>query len=266
MSVRKEIIGEAEIYLADCLDVLPTLSMVDHILTDPPFEDHMHVAKANARGLRLDGYASPKAVDFESITAIRDAVSTRMRMACNGWLIAFCTPEGIAPWRDSLEMAGCRYKRACFWIKPDSAPQFNGQGPAMAVEPFVTAWCGEGVSKWNGGGRRNFFTYPTNNPEREGSHPTEKPLSLMRELIELFTSPGDLILDPFMGSGTTGVACLQMGRRFIGIESQEHYFNLACKRLKAAYSQPRLPLEPVMKQAGLFDPEEITQPPKENAS
>lgn len=228
------------IYQGSCLEIMPPLGKVAHVLTDPPFEDHMHVSKENARGIRTDGHASPKPLDFTSITSIRDQAAEKMVALCDGWLLAFCTPEGIAPWRDAIEMAGAHYKRACFWYKPDSAPQFNGQGPAMAVEPFVTAWCGSGVSVWNGGGRRNLFQAMTNNSDREGTHPTEKPDALMRELISLFTNPGDLILDPFMGSGTTGVAAVKLGRRFIGIEKDPRYFEIARQRLSQALAQPDL--------------------------
>lgn len=62
----------------------------------------------------------------------------------------------------------------------------------------------------------------------------------MNELIHLFTEPGDLVIDPFMGSGSTGVACLELGRRFIGIERDSGYFKIACSRLQAATAQHRL--------------------------
>src|SRR5690606_12669276 len=149
----------------------------------------------------------PRPVDFGSIEDIREEVACEIARVCAGWALVFCTPEGIAPWRDAFESSDVRYKRACFWVKPDSAPQFNGQGPAMAVEPFVAVWCGKGPSRWNGGGKRNFWTFGTNAPIRDGRHPTEKPVDLMTALLADFTQPGDLVLDPFMGSGTTGVAC-----------------------------------------------------------
>ena len=166
-----------------------------------------------------------------------------MVKVCKGWLAIFCTPEGVAPWRDSIETAGARYKRACIWNKPDSAPQFNGQGPAMGAEMFVTAWCGYGFSKWNGGGRRNVFTHSTNQSDRHGEHETEKPISLMLELVELFTNPGDLICDPFCGSGTTGIAAVRSGRKFIGIEKNERWFDLSCERIRSTLDQPDMFIE-----------------------
>ena len=74
-------------------------------------------------------------------------------------------------------------------------------------------------------------------------HPSPKPIEYMRKLIERVTSPGDTIFDPFMGSGTTGVACVQLGRSFIGIEIDENYFKIAKRRIEQAQLQMLLPLE-----------------------
>ena len=130
-----------------------------------------------------------------------------------------------------------KYKRACVWVKPDSTPQFNGQCPAMGAENFIVAWAGTGHSRWNAGGKRGVYTHLVNNPERTGLHPTEKPRRLMAEIIGDFTNAGQTILDPFMGSGTTGVAAVQMGRDFIGIEKEERYFDIACQRIVDAQRQ-----------------------------
>jgi site-specific DNA-methyltransferase (adenine-specific) len=237
-SFHHEILAEGvEIFHADCFDILPQI-LADHIITDPPYESHMHLNKANASGIRLDGYASPKPLEFDSIDKIRPLVTPLMVNACKGWMLVFCTPEGVCLWRDEIEKTDAKYKRACVWIKPDSAPQFNGQGPAMGAEMFVSAWCGRGHSKWNGGGRRNVFTYLVNNHDREGSHPTEKPINLMKELVHLFSNENETICDPFMGSGTTGVACVKLGRKFIGIEIEKKWFDLSRKRIQEALDQP----------------------------
>lgn len=239
--------GRITLLQGDCLVVLETMASgaVDHVMSDPPYESNMHVAKAGARGVKVanskadlssgrsmrnDGQAALKTLDFDSIETIRPVVTRLMVKVSAGWLIAFCTPEGVAPWRDAIEAAGARYKRACTWVKPDAPPQFNGQGPAMGAESFVTAWCGGGVSRWNAGGKRGVYTHMTNGRTRDGRHPTEKPLDLMRELLRDFTKPDDLICDPFMGSGTTAVACILEGRRFIGIELSPAYFEIACQR------------------------------------
>ena len=236
-------IGNATIYNGDCLEIMAGLPQVDHVICDPPYEEHMHAAKRGveifgaAKRIRTDGHANPPPVDFSSIDGMRAPVADHISRLCAGWALIFCTPEGVAPWRDVVEASGARYKRACVWVKPDSAPQFNGQGPAMGAEMFVAAWCGSGHASWNGGGRRNIFTHPTNDRQRDGRHPTEKPIPLMAELLHLFTNPGQTILDPFVGSGTTGVACARMGRKFIGIELDKKYFDIACERIERAYAQ-----------------------------
>jgi site-specific DNA-methyltransferase (adenine-specific) len=210
----------------------------------------MHAAKRGEmvfgakRRIRIDGHANPPPVDFDSVDGLRDEVAAEVVRLSAGWVLLFCTPEGVAPWRDALEAAGARYKRACVWVKPDSAPQFNGQGPAMGAEMFVSAWCGSGFSRWNGGGRRNVFVYPCQPPDRTGLHPTEKPLSLMGELVRLFSNVGDVVLDPFMGIGSTGLAAIKLGRTFIGIEKDPKYFEIACKRIEDAYKQGDLFVSP----------------------
>ena len=226
--------GRITLFQGDCLEVMPTLDPVDHVMTDPPYEDAMHNAKKGGRGIRTDGKRELEGLDFASISAIRDPAAREMIRLSGGWLLVFCTPEGVAPWRDAIEAHGARYKRACVWVKPDAAPQFNGQGPAMGAEMLVTAWCGKGYSRWNGGGKRGVWTALVNSKSREGTHKTEKPLKLMAELLKDFTDEEQTILDPFMGSGTTGVACVLGRRRFIGIEREARYFDLSCRRIERA--------------------------------
>lgn len=243
-----------DLWLGDCRALLDHVGEFTAMITDPPYESHIHKAKSAKgmqRRLRTDGQRNPAAIDFSSIDGLREVVVEPLVQLCHGWFIAFCTPEGIAPWRNALKAAGAKYKRACFFCKTDAAPQFNGQGPAFAVEPFVTAWCGKGMSHWNGGGRRNWWALPTNGTDREGTHPTEKPLALMSEIVSLFTSPGDTVFDPFMGSGTTGVACVRSGRKFIGVERDPKYFAVAERRISTALAQADMfvdvpkPLKPV---------------------
>lgn len=226
-------IGSCQLYHADCLDVMASLK-VSHIISDPPYEAILHDAFGGLKDLRTDGQGRDvRELGFDCINPIRQQVCDLYKQVCDGWIINFCTSEGVAPWRDAIEASGMRYKRACVWVKPDAAPQFNGQGPALGHEMIVTAWAGKGHSKWNGGGRRGVFTHLTNQPDRDGSHPTQKPLPLMMELISLFTNEGDTVLDPFMGSGSTALACIKLNRKFIGIEKDEGYFNAAVNRIKA---------------------------------
>jgi site-specific DNA-methyltransferase (adenine-specific) len=245
---RTEVIGDATLILGDCLEILPTLGRVDHVITDPPYEAIMHAAKSGAaRRIRTDGRGPLTVLNFDCIDEIRGDVVAITANICDGWALFFCAPEGVGRWADAINESPAKYKRACVWIKPDSTPQLNGQGPAMGAESFVVAWCGSGYARWNAGGKRGVYTHLTNPPSRHGGHPTEKPASLMRELLGDFTNAGQTILDPFMGSGTTGVAALQLGRRFIGIEIDPGYFDIACRRIAEAWKQPRLFDEPKRK-------------------
>lgn len=125
----------------------------------------------------------------------------------------------------------------------------------MGHESIATAWAGADRMRWNGGGKHGVYVEPI--PQSRGGerlHPTLKPLALMEALVSDFTDPGELVCDPFAGSGTTGVACIRLGRRFIGWEREPKYFDVAVKRLRAAREQLRIPLavEPMGKQADLL--------------
>ena len=246
--VEPVVIGDCTLYQGDCLEILPTLGEVDAVVTDPPYEASLHASKNSLRGrVRADAGPDLRGLDFEPIDAIRANVVEISHPICRGWFIAFCTVEGVAKWADVINAAAPKYKRACIWVKPDSTPQLNGQGPAQGAECFVTAWCGAGHAKWNSGGKRGVYTHCVNGQARHGEHPTEKPTSLMAEILADFTKPSETILDPFMGSGTTGVACAKMGRKFIGIELEPKYFDIACKRIEDAYAQPDMFVEPPAK-------------------
>ena len=236
--MRIERIGDAVLYNGDCLEVMASLEPVDHVISDPPYEESLHASKNSLRGrVRADKGPDLKGLDFSSIDTIRQLVVDAATRVCTGWFIAFCTIEGVAYWAEAINASPMKYKRGCLWVKPDATPQLNGQGPGQGAECFVTAWNGAGHAKWNAGGKRGVYTHLTNQRDRDGRHPTEKPIPLMRELLQDFTNPGQTILDPFMGSGTTGVACAKMGRKFIGIELDPKYFDVACERIEKAYSQ-----------------------------
>ena len=203
--------------------------------------------KPAARRLRADGGPELATLDFDCIDDIRDDIANLIAKICGGWSLIFCAAEGVGRWADTINETTAKYKRACIWVKPDSTPQLNGQCPAVGHEGMVASWCGSGKSTWNAGGKRGVYTHLTNSKGRHGVHPTEKPIPLMKELLTDFTNQNDLICDPFMGSGTTGVACAQMGRRFIGIELNETYFEIACQRIEEAYQQPDLFVAPATK-------------------
>lgn len=240
-------IGDATLYLGDCLEILPTLGKVDAVVTDPPYEDELHAAVGKINRIRTDGRRVPDDLGFAGVNAQRRDIARAVVEVSAGWLILFSLAEGVRAWRDEIQSAGGKWDTCLAWIKPDASPRFNGQGAARGFECAVTAWCGSGYRKWNAGGKRGVYTHCVNGPNRQGEHPTEKPISLMMEMLSDFTQPGATILDPFMGSGTTGVACARLGRKFIGIEIEPRYFDIACKRIEEAYRQPRLFAEPKAK-------------------
>ena len=250
---RVERIGDATLILGDCLEVMPGLGKVDHVISDPPYEDVLHCAVGKINRIRTDGRRVPESLGFVGVDSRRSAIAKACVDVSDGWVVLFALAEGVRAWRDDIQAAGGKYDTCLAWVKPDSAPRFNGQGAARGFECAVTAWAGKGYRSWNAGGKRGVYTHCVNGHGRHGAHPTEKPVSLMREIIGDFTNPGQTILDPFMGSGTTNVACAKMGRRFVGIELDEGYFNIACRRIAEAYAQPDMFIEPLAKavQTGL---------------
>jgi site-specific DNA-methyltransferase (adenine-specific) len=249
--MRREVIGDATLYLGDCRDVLPTVRC-DHVITDPPYE-----AEAHGAGRRLLGRtaelkdarvreieAAP--LDFDALTDdLRQHLCAWAADSCSGWLLAFCQAEAVATWRAAMEAGGAKWRRAMVWVKPDSSPQLSGDRPAQGFESIAAAWCGDGPSRWNGGGKRGVFTYGKHDPGMghgggANEHPTQKPRLLMADLVQLFTQHGELIADPFMGSGTTGVAAMQAGRAFVGVERKAAYFEIACRRIEQAHNQGQL--------------------------
>lgn len=244
--IRKEVIGDCTLYHGNSLDLMESIGVVDHVICDPPYESIVHENnKRLSTGGPLKDKRNPFAVwDFESVEKIRDPFIEKIK--CNGWFIGFCIVEGVKAWEETIRKYNLKYKRTCLWIKPDGMPQFNGQCPGIGYECFVTAWRGKGHSKWNGGGKHGVY-YCNKGDNRYGGHPTEKPVKLMAEIIRDFTNENETVFDPFMGSGTTGVACVKINRKFIGIELNEKYFDLSCKRIEEAYNQPDMFVESVKK-------------------
>lgn len=243
--MRIESIGAATLYLADCLDVLPTLSPVQAVIADPPYESEAH-GESRILGSGRERTMRSRALSFSPMTEhLRADVARQCARLCSGWVLFFCQAEAVAAWRTQMDEAGMAWRRAMVWVKPDSSPQLSGDRPAQGYESIAAAWAGSGRSRWNGGGRRGVFVYGKHDPGsghggRRNEHPTQKPVALMADLVGLFSGMGDTVLDPFMGSGTTGVAATANGRRFIGIESNPAYFELACERIDYAQRQERL--------------------------
>jgi site-specific DNA-methyltransferase (adenine-specific) len=225
----------------DCLDVLPTIATgcVGHVITDPPYGEEFH---GKARTAGSDGFVRVEEYGFRGLsTGERLMLGMYIERVTARWALVFSDPESSRDWREALEQPGMRYCRKGVWIKLACAPQFNGDRPASGHEEITIAYASTdrtpGRTKWNGGGGRGVWTHPVVSAGKDGrEHPTVKPYELMAELIGLFTDPDDVILDPFCGSGTTGVAAVRLGRRFIGIEKEPKWAELSRERIAAECS------------------------------
>lgn len=220
-------IGDATIYLSDALDLMPQLGEVDCVLTDPPYDARTH---AGARTTKR-GKAVPL-VDFDCISEAQFIEFCAAAVAqARRWVVMSCAWQHAA----ELEKAGVPLVRLGVWHKPNGAPQFTGDRPGTGWEAIAILHR-EGKKRWNGGGHHAVWVCNI----EHGVHPTQKPLKLLMDWVAKFTDPGETVLDPFMGSATTGLACMKLGRKFIGIEKRRDYFELACQRLQDAYSQPSM--------------------------
>lgn len=229
-------------YRGDCTDILPTLDPVDHIITDPPYEAECHTsARRSRRGPTGPGFVSMP-LGFDAMTPeLRAYCGFAFALLCRRWCIVFSQIEGVPLWRTACgdkTKHGLKHARSCVWIKPDSTPQFTGDRPGSGYEMMEIMHAQNGRWRWNGGGRRGVFVHNCNSQKRnpDEDHQTPKPEPLMLELVELFTDPGETVLDAFAGSGTTGAVAVRTGRRFIGIEKERRWFDHCCERLRAEES------------------------------
>lgn len=206
------IIGDATLYLGDCREILPTLPKVDAVVTDPPY------------GI---GYKSP---------------SGRGQTVRGDYPVIAGDDEGFdpSPWLnfDDVVLFGANHfadklPPSPAWLVWDKRDGFTSNNNSDCE----LAW-----RKCGGSARliRHLWNGMLKDSERDQRrvHPTQKPVVVMEWCLSFVS--GLTVLDPFMGSGTTGVACANLGRKFIGIEIEPKYFEIACERIKAAYAQQRL--------------------------
>jgi DNA modification methylase len=238
MTWRDVINGDARWTLihGNCLQVLPELPdrSVGHVITDPPYL--LDFSKCITRG-RRDPTSRKRDMGYAPFTAEGlGAVAPHLARLADRWCLVFSDVESIHLWRASLVDGGQRYIRTGAWARSNPCPQFSGDRPGVGFEAATICHAKERRVHWNGGGLAAIWAHPQlhgTTADDGNAHPTPKPISLMLELVELFTDPGDIVLDPFAGSGTTGVACLRLGRRFIGIEKDAKFAAVARERLEA---------------------------------
>lgn len=226
-SFRKEVIGDCTLYLGDCLDLLPLLPKADSIVTDPPY---------SSGGFNESGKSGGSIGTTGKLRRIQgDTMSTggyfslmhRMLRSADASACYLFTDWRMWPFTtEAVELAGYRLRGMLVWNKG-----FGGMGARWKAQHELICWGTKVVSEM-GEGSGNVLTHARTGNE---FHPTEKPLSLVQHLVS--NAEGDLVVDPFMGSGTTGVACVKQRRPFIGIELDPAYFDIACRRIEEAYKQ-----------------------------
>lgn len=224
---------------ADNRELLPLLpaGAVDHCLSDPPYAARaMKNARSNGEtmkqrrdGLIYDfGYAALTPQD-------RRLVAREIARVTRRWAAIWCDIESDEAWRKLLRRYGHRYLRTAVWHREAGAPQFSGDRPAQDVEACVITHGAEVRLRWNGGGHGASLSQRivnTQDPLRD-IHATPKPYQLVERQVLQFSDPDDLILDPYVGSGTTGCAAVRNGRRFIGLEIDEQHARDARDRIAA---------------------------------
>lgn len=215
MPFEKVIIGNCTLYRGDCLEVMPTLPKVDAVVTDPPY------------GVGVAEWDKDFNRDWVNLIQAKDD--------CHAFV--FWSVDRLL---EFVPLPGFKYERVLVWHKPMSRSNQRA-GATWHWEPVFWYRAGkaklvECVSDVITVNPPIFRSHPEN-----VNHPTQKPLGIVKELVRL--SGSETILDPFMGSGTTGVACVKLGRKFIGIEIEKKYFDIAVERIRKAYDQPDLFIE-----------------------
>lgn len=214
--MRVETIGAATLYLGDCREILPTLDKVDAVITDPPYGIGEAAGKNKSRGkLAVAKDFGNDAWDNEPIS---DELIATVRQA-GKWAVIFGGNYYALP------------ATSCWliWDKENGDSDFADCEMAWTNLPKAVRRI---RYMWNGMLRAN--------GEARGDHPTQKPIGVMAWAINHVPAPCKSILDPFMGSGTTGVAAMQLERQFVGIERETKYFDIACRRIDDAQRQGRL--------------------------
>lgn len=240
---REEIIGDCRLILGDCLEVLPTLGKVDACITDPPYGQNHKVNTFHSNGKR------------DKAVVQRNGKSLMVRPNVHRPIHGDDKPFDPSPWlkvAPRIVMWGAHKFAdrlpAGSWLVWDKVPtgkirdQGDGEAawinddPPQPMRIHRLLWDGLCV----GAGSRHEVT-----AGQQRVHPTQKPIALMRWTIEQANlQSGDIVLDPYMGAGSTGIAAVRAGHPFIGIEIDEDYFDIACERIRKAYAQPDMFIEP----------------------
>jgi DNA modification methylase len=207
-----EIIGNCHLYLGDCREILPSLPKVDLVLTDPPYGIGASAGTGKYGRLKIEREGD---LNWDSEVPERELIDLSVA-AGNRAIVFGGNYFNLPPSRNFL-----------VW---DKGAGFKGRDFAECE----MAWC-----SWDANARVLTYDPLANGDYKFKEHPTQKPVRVMEWCIS-HAKNSTTVADPFMGSGTTGVACANMGKTFYGIEREPKYFDIACKRIEAAYAQGRL--------------------------
>jgi site-specific DNA-methyltransferase (adenine-specific) len=227
--IEPVVIGNATLYLGDCRDILPTLPKVDAVVTDPPYAERTHkMAKTNrgkGHGVALVDFGSLSDADFSWHVAMWLQIA-------DGWCVATCDFRHARLTYDLPE-----FVRLGAWVKPNPMPQISADRPGQGFETVAILHAGKRPKAWTRGGGAGVWTIPVVDSAEVS---TQKPIALAEAFVSDFTRHGETVLDPFMGSGTTGVACMNQGRAFVGVERDVVRFGISCRRIEDAQRQERM--------------------------
>jgi len=229
--VEPIIIGAATLYLGDSKAIVPSLAPVCCVVTDPPYRlTSGGKTPGGMRGGWMTDYDnSGTLVDCDiSWTEIMQLLYPIMREDTDAYVMT--NDKNIIDAWNAAIMAGFRFHNLLVWDKVTAV----ANRWYMKNCEFVLYLYKGAARRINDAGSKQLIRMQQVD---ESKHPTEKPVGLMMHYIENSTKPGQIVLDPFMGSGTTGVAALRSGRKFIGIESNKEWFDVACRRIEAATKQ-----------------------------
>lgn len=241
--MSKVTIGDATLYLGDCMDILPTLDKVDAVITDPPYSKRCHTGHDSGASTSRDK-ATRAALGYGYLT--KEQVSELAKAyseVCKGWIVWMTDSDLALIVRNALQENG-RYAFAPLpFYQPGRSVRLTGDGPCSWTDWIVPART-KAQNKWGTLPGGYIAGQGWNDKERMGGKPT----LLMDALVLDYSRAGNVVLDSHMGAGTTGVACIRNGRKFIGCEIDEKAFDIACQRIEQAVAQGQLFAPEPMKQ------------------
>lgn len=236
--MREEIIGDCRLILGDCRDILPTLGPVDAVVTDPPYGiDIAATGKVGATGRNGGGHrlGARSAKQYAASDWDRNGLSAEqwalIKALAPYWIVwggnhladVLGSSAGMLVWDKKCQNG---------WDDTFSELEVAWTNVITRAKGFRHLWAGA--------------IRASEHTANVREHPTQKPIALMEWCLG-YVPGAHTVLDPFLGSGTTGVACVRKGRAFVGVEIDQTYFDIACRRIEEAYKQPRLFAEPLAK-------------------